>query len=333
MMNRDTFSDSDDYSPTLADRGYPNPFPNGWYMLLVSDELRRGQVRSVRRLGTEFVAFRGNDGIARVLDAYCPHLGANRGVAGRVVGNHLECPFHGWQFDGEGQCVRVPYSQQRLPRITERVWPVVERDGWILIWYHARAEAPAWQPPEVADASTEQWPRYRVDRIVLRAHVQEACENLSDLSHFAILHRGSIIPSMVDFEIDADRAASDRHERRTGFTTTVRVLGRRAYAFRTDLLQTGPGLMYQRNHFAVPSVILSAYTPIDDVRLLIVRQSFLPRRVLSLLTRRIFHEIQARQAMRDVVIWDRKVYRSKPMLLKEDGLILDCRRWFEQFYV
>lgn len=48
-----------------------------------------------------------------IVDAYCPHLGANLGVGGRVHGNCIECPFHGWQFDGEtGQCVKIPYAEK-----------------------------------------------------------------------------------------------------------------------------------------------------------------------------------------------------------------------------
>jgi len=57
--------------------------------------------------------FRGDDGKAYVVDAYCPHLGANLGVGGRVVGGCIECPFHGWQFRGEdGKCVKIPYAEK-----------------------------------------------------------------------------------------------------------------------------------------------------------------------------------------------------------------------------
>ena len=48
-----------------------------------------------------------------IVDAYCPHLGANLGVGGHVRGNCIECPFHGWRFDGEtGQCVSIPYTDK-----------------------------------------------------------------------------------------------------------------------------------------------------------------------------------------------------------------------------
>lgn len=63
--------------------------------------------------GEQLAVFRGQDGKAYVLDAYCPHLGANLAVGGRVVGSCIECPFHGWQFQGnDGKCVRVPYAEK-----------------------------------------------------------------------------------------------------------------------------------------------------------------------------------------------------------------------------
>ena len=62
-------------------------------------------------LGENFAVFRTANGVASVLDAYCPHLGAHLGIGSRVVGDCVECPFHGWQFRGEdGQCMKIPYT-------------------------------------------------------------------------------------------------------------------------------------------------------------------------------------------------------------------------------
>lgn len=52
----------------------------------------------------------------RILDAYCPHLGANMAEGGRVKGDCLECPFHGWLFRGsDGQCDYIPYADKGNP--------------------------------------------------------------------------------------------------------------------------------------------------------------------------------------------------------------------------
>ena len=81
------------------------PYPNGWFAVGHSDQLARGQARSVHYLGRQMVVWRGEDGGVRAADAYCPHLGANLGRGGKVEGNTIRCPFHGWRFEGEtGRC-------------------------------------------------------------------------------------------------------------------------------------------------------------------------------------------------------------------------------------
>lgn len=58
----------------------PPPFPNGWFAIATSDEIKRGKVKSVDCLGENFVVFRSNKSDeVFVLDAYCPHMGANLG--------------------------------------------------------------------------------------------------------------------------------------------------------------------------------------------------------------------------------------------------------------
>ena len=79
----------------------PPPFPNGWFFISRSAELKKGEVKQISVLGAEYALFRGEDSIPRVLSAFCPHLGANLAVNGVVKKNCLMCPFHGWEFDGE----------------------------------------------------------------------------------------------------------------------------------------------------------------------------------------------------------------------------------------
>ena len=57
--------------------------------------------------------FRSQSGEVHVVDAYCPHLGANMAAGGIVKGDCLECPFHGWLFNGDdGSCAHIPYAKK-----------------------------------------------------------------------------------------------------------------------------------------------------------------------------------------------------------------------------
>src|SRR5690606_31236792 len=93
---------------------FPFGLPNGWFLLAYADELAPGQLMPLHALDRDLVVFRGASGSVHAFDAHCPHLGAHLGVGGRVVGDTIECPFHGWRFGGDGGCVEIPYAK-RIP--------------------------------------------------------------------------------------------------------------------------------------------------------------------------------------------------------------------------
>ena len=73
--------------------------------------------------GLNLAVFRDENGEAHVLDAYCPHLGANIGIGGRVIGDCLQCPFHGWRFRGpDGRVTKIPYADKSKfrPRLIKK---------------------------------------------------------------------------------------------------------------------------------------------------------------------------------------------------------------------
>src|SRR5258706_8157868 len=142
-------------------RNYPfPPYPNGWFQVAYADELGPGAVLPLEYFGQSLVLFRGGDGAPRALDAFCPHLGAHLGYGGRVDGDRLVCPFHGWRFDGCGACVEVPYAKKIPPRAKLRAWPVREVNGLILVWYHAEGEAPSYDVPSLVEYGDENWTPY-----------------------------------------------------------------------------------------------------------------------------------------------------------------------------
>src|SRR5262245_19780999 len=93
-----------------------SPFPNGWYQVAWSEEVGRNAVVPLRCLGLDLVLMRDSAGVAHVLDARCPHLGAHLGHGGRVENDCLVCPFHGWSFGSDGECASVPYASKIPPR-------------------------------------------------------------------------------------------------------------------------------------------------------------------------------------------------------------------------
>src|SRR5258708_5020360 len=81
-------------------------FSESWCPICLSTDIPKGGVVGVPFLDGRVVAFRGEDGIARVMSAYCPHMGADLSM-GKVVGNNIQCKFHKWEMNGEGWCVKT----------------------------------------------------------------------------------------------------------------------------------------------------------------------------------------------------------------------------------
>jgi len=102
------WTQKEDIRETKNYRGKSLPcFPNGWFKIMNSDDLKKEDVKYVDYCGRNLAMFRGKDGKVYALEAYCAHMGANLALGGTVkLGRGLQCPFHGWIYDGEtGNCV------------------------------------------------------------------------------------------------------------------------------------------------------------------------------------------------------------------------------------
>jgi len=86
--------------------------PTGWYMVEHSKDLAVNQVKPLEYFGKQLVLFRTQTGVAHLLDAYCPHMGAHLGYGGKIDGDIIRCPFHAWEFAGDGICQKVPYAEK-----------------------------------------------------------------------------------------------------------------------------------------------------------------------------------------------------------------------------
>nr|XP_060613230.1 cholesterol 7-desaturase nvd-like [Anolis sagrei ordinatus] len=329
----------------------PPPFPNGWFFLLQADSLAPGQARALAALGENFAVFRDMEGCVHVVDAYCPHLGANLAVGGRVVGNCIECPFHGWQFHGEdGRCTRIPYAEKVPTFAKVKVWPSCEVSGMILVWYHCDGLGPTWQVPEHQEMLSHEWVFRGITEHYVSAHIEEIPENAADVAHLAFLHGPSIL-SGVDLRYSNTQfwaffkhywqaqwqpePEPEAHCSKLFMKHYVTVFGKRLRLLDLTLhvKQVGPALVFIifEHPFLGRGVIIQSVTPVEPLLQQVVHRMYYQRNIPAFVPKFILWGERV-QFERDMMIWNNKQYLSKPLLVKEDGPIQRHRRWYAQFY-
>ena len=74
-------------------------YPKGWFQVAYSREVDSRRVVGLHYFGRRLICYRGDSGTPYVLDAYCPHLGADIAVGGTVADDCILCPFHDPQAD------------------------------------------------------------------------------------------------------------------------------------------------------------------------------------------------------------------------------------------
>ncbi len=303
------------------------PTPNGWFAVEWTRELHRGDVKPLEYFGQELVLFRTRSGEARVLDPFCPHLGTHLGYGGRVMGETIRCPFHGWQFDGaSGECSHIPYCERIPTQARVRAWDVQEKNGMVFVWHHSEGKPPEWDFPPMPEIGHADWSEPRTFQLELQAHVQETHENNNDPVHFQFVHK------MAQDQENEIRYSSDgRHyqivtksEQQTPFGTFEMSLERDSW---------GLGLTAVRL-VGIPDAGLLMYsstTPIDDARVM-SRWLLTCTNNLVDLAGEEFMTSLTEGVMQDFPIWKNKVHRSKPVLCEGDEYLGDFRKWVRQFY-
>src|ERR1700722_3473485 len=90
-------------------------FARGWFIVAASGDVTSEAPLRLFFFDRKMVAFRNPDGRVSVLDAVCPHMGAEFGVQGLVEDGGIRCPYHHWRFGPDGRCNHIPYSSAIPP--------------------------------------------------------------------------------------------------------------------------------------------------------------------------------------------------------------------------
>jgi len=298
----------------MASRRFPFPIPFGWYQVAFPDDLAPGEVTPLSYWNRELVMWRDASGGFHLQDAFCPHLGA-----------HL--PFHGWKYDGTGACTNIPYSERTNRKARLRTYPVIERNGFVLAWYHPFEEAPKWEIPLIPEIGDPAWSDLYSSSYVIRTIPQEMSENGADPAHFRYVHGTDTVAEVEKY--DTDGPCSVMLSKQTYVTPRGVTEGR------IDVYNYGPGFSKVWFSGIVDAINIATTTPIDEERTQ-VRFNFIVRKLddaklTSTVADAFVKEIN-KQIQEDRPIWEHKSFLPSPALADTDGPILKFRKWYSQFY-
>jgi phenylpropionate dioxygenase-like ring-hydroxylating dioxygenase large terminal subunit len=305
----------------------PLPYPNGWFAVEWSRELHVGDVKPIHCFGEDMVLFRTRSGQARVLDPFCPHLGAHFGYGGRVMGETIRCPFHGWQFDGTtGSCTHIPYCERIPNQARVRAWDVQEKNGMVFLWRHDEGKPPEWDFPALPEIGHPDWSEPRTFELEIPAPVRDTHENNNDPVHFLYVHgMMDTPPSEIQY------AADGRHYQITHEGETQTPFG----TFRTKLVRDswGLGLTSVRTVGIEEAGLLmySSTTPIDEGRVM-SRWLLTATNNWVDLAGEEFMKGLTTGVFQDFPVWANKVHRARPVLCEADTYLAEFRTWVKQFY-
>lgn len=196
-----TITEGKKSSPARRPLGRPVPaegedglFTQSWYPVCVSSSVTPGNIYSTSFLGGRVVAVRAPDGSARVLSAYCPHVGADLAV-GRMVDSEIRCAFHGWRYNHEGLCTAtgngdgVPNSARLF------AFPTMEKHN---IVYAFNGTEPFFSIPDFPYPDSELvYHSYILDK-TLPVDPWVVMANTPDIAHMEQLHGFTTLSSGYD---------------------------------------------------------------------------------------------------------------------------------------
>lgn len=318
---------------------YPfTPFPEGWFFVCHASQLAHDALFTRLFLGQEIIAFRNEQGEARVFDAYCPHLGAHLGKTGHIEGGMVKCHFHGFRFDGQGHCVRTRCGKPSR-RSELRAWHVQEVNGFVFAYHGAVRAIPVWRIPQLDGAG---FSRAATRKLLIRSHPQEMSENSVDITHFAEVHGFEELEIIEPMHWEGPHLTSVYRVRRPS-----PLLDRLGMPVRVEFRLHKWGLGYSLAELSLPEYGVSGRqfvfpTPLDgeqvevnlalSVRHTEGQRSGAGSKLAACIAREFLIRAFQREWRKDAIFWETKRYLARPALDRSDGPIGHFRRFCRQFY-
>lgn len=320
-----------DIQPSGAPAEYR--YARGWHCLGEAKDYHDGKPHTLNIFGTRLVAFANDEGNISVLDAYCPHMGADLSQ-GEVVDGRIVCPFHHWEFEASGRCAKIPYCDRIPPKAKTKSWLTKEVNKLLFIWHNPEGNPPAEgvEIPYLPEIDSDEWnDSWHVDLMFIETNPRELVDNLSDVIHFGPVHGTPCTYFANTFEGHIGTQEFHGDSGRLGGN----LIAKSAYY--------GPATHFTRMSAefeggTVETILLNSHVPTSEnsfelrFGVLVKKNPELTSEQNNELAKQY---VQANRTSfyQDVDIWKHKARIDNPVLAEGDGPIYQLREWYSQFFM
>lgn len=168
-------------------------FRRYWIPALLASELPENDCPPVRvkLLSERLIAFRDTDGRLGLMDEFCAHRGVSLWF-GRNEEGGLRCPYHGWKFDVNGNCLEVPSEAPEsgfCEKIKLQAYPLIQVGD--VLWTYMGPKEHQPEPPAYEFATVPANQTFTSKRFQ-ESNWMQAMEGGIDSSHVSFLHSGNL---------------------------------------------------------------------------------------------------------------------------------------------
>lgn len=169
--------------------GYPGNLRRYWHPIALSENVTRQPQRFVL-LEEPLVAYRVGDQPV-VFKDLCIHRGTALSLGSVTEEGHLQCPYHGWQYDSTGACVRIPAKEEGLP-IPRKANAIVYRaeEKYGVVWVALDDPLFPIPPFPMNEYGDPKWKTFFAFVQTWQSSAGRVLENFCDWSHIPFVHEG-----------------------------------------------------------------------------------------------------------------------------------------------
>lgn len=308
-------------------------YARGWHCVGEADSFRDGKPHALNIFETRLVAFANEEGEISVLNAHCPHMGADLST-GEIVGGRVVCPFHHWEFEASGRCGKIPYCDRIPPKAKVKPWLTCEMNKLLFVWHNPEGNPPGEgvEIPYFPEIDSDEWnDSWHMDLMYIETNPRELVDNLSDIQHFGPVHGApcTYFANVFDGHIGTQEFHGDSGRLGGGLVAKSAYYGPATHFTRMSAEFEGR---------TVETILLNCHVPItpDSFELrfgVLVKKN--PEWSDEQNSEVAKEYVQANRVSfyQDVDIWKTKARVDNPVLAEGDGPIYQLREWYSQFFM